>query len=653
MKHSDEMNQDEKLLQQLRTAVLDNLGNDQFGVESLANEVGMSRSHLHRKLKKLREQSISRFIRQVRLEEAMKLLRQDAATVSEIAFRVGFSSTSYFSKCFYEQYGYPPGEAQKVFHKKDGRSSSATDAAAVPQDAKAEPTEKSPTSPPAKTPDVLEKKPSPGKARVPVYKILGLTAFLLAIGFAAFYFLKKPPISPTREKSIAVLPFTNLSSDENNQHFADGLVEDLLHRLSLMEGFKVISRTSSEMYRERGTKPVPQIARELGVSYIIEGSVQKDAGRARINIQLIDAQSDAHIWSKPFDRDLDDIFDVQSEIAIQIAAELNAILSPQQTTVVRAHRTKNVKAFELYQLGRFYWNKRTREGYRTSIEYFEQAIAEDPDYGLAYAGLADNYNLMAIMNLIDRKKGRDKAVELALKALELDGSLAEAYTVLGSIYTYVDWNWAEAEEAYLRAIQLNPNYSTAYHYYSEHLSITGRHEEARKAINTALELDPLSFIIRFVSAKLYYNRGLFQEALSEIEVCRQLNEGHPWIAFYQFKISRNLGNSQAALDAFQKVGKRLDLFTAEQVDSAYAASGLDGLVHWQIEFTDQPLGKARLFGALGEDEKAMDWLEKPFRKGTIHADFTFTYEFRKLHSYPRFIALLKEMGLPWKPGSKQ
>lgn len=652
MKHSDEMNQDEKLLQQLRTAVLDNLENDQFGVESLANEVGMSRSHLHRKLKKLREQSISRFIRQVRLEEAMKLLRQDAATVSEIAFRVGFSSTSYFSKCFYEQYGYPPGEAKKAFHKKEGRSSSATDAAAVPQDAKVEPTENPSTLPPVKKPDVLEKKPSSSKARVPVYKILGLTAFLLAIGFAAFYFLKKDTISPAREKSIAVLPFTNLSSDEDNQHFADGLVEDLLHRLSLIEEFKVISRTSSEMYRERGAKSVPEIARELGVSYIIEGSVQKEASKARINIQLIDAQSDAHIWSKPFDRSLDDVFEVQSEIAIRIATELNAILSPQQTTVVRAHRTKNVKAFELYQLGRFYWNKRTGEGYRTSLEYFEQAIAEDPDYGLAYAGLADSYNLMALQWHIDRKRGRDKAVELALKALELDGTLAEAYTVLGSIYTYVDWNWESAEEAYLRAIELNPNYSTAYHYYSEHLSVTGRHKEARKAINTALELDPLSFAIRWVSATFYYNHGLFQEALSELEICQQLNKDHPWVVFMQFNINRYWGNNQAALDALIKDGKRLDLFTAEQVDSAYAAAGLDGLVRWKIEYLDWPINKAMLFGSLGEDETAMDWLEKAFSDG-LGPQFTFIYEFRRLHSHPRFIALLNKMGLPWKPGSKQ
>ena len=391
-----------------------------------------------------------------------------------------------------------------------------------------------------------ERLPIKQKPSVKKWLLFMLVCILGGVGFY-FYFHKKEVVVTDGEKYIAVLPLNNLSADPNNQFFADGIVEDLLTRLSTIEGFKVISRTSSERYRERGEKSLPQIAKELGVSYIIEGSVQRDANKTRINIQLIDAHRDAHIWSKYFDRDFKDIFKIQSEIAIDIAHELNTVLTPQQTTDIQRNRTENIKAYELYQLGRFYWNKRTINGYQTSIGYFEKAIAEDPNYGLAYAGLADTYHLMALQGHMDEKAGRDKAVTLALKALELDDRLAEAHNVLGSIYTNIDFSWEAAEKEYRMAIDLNPNYSTVHHYYSEHLSIVGKHEEARRHINKALELDPLSFVIRYVSAMLYFNRGLFQEALAENQRCNELNKDHPWPAFYDFIINKYLNNGPEAL----------------------------------------------------------------------------------------------------------
>lgn len=198
------------------------------------------------------------------------------------------------------------------------------------------------------------------------------------------------------EKSIAVLPFKNLSQEAGNEYFVDGLVEDLLNRISVIEEWKVTSRTSSEMFRERGVQSVPEIARQLGVSYIVEGSVQRYGDRARVAVQLIDAIHDDHIWAENYDRDLGDIFKTQSEIAMSIASELNTILTSGQKTQIQENRTTNLKAFELYQMGRFYWNKRTGDGYQKSIDYFEKAIDEDPKYGLAYAGLADSYILMAL-----------------------------------------------------------------------------------------------------------------------------------------------------------------------------------------------------------------------------------------------------------------
>jgi TolB-like protein/uncharacterized protein HemY len=455
------------------------------------------------------------------------------------------------------------------------------------------------------------------------------------------------------EKSIAVLPFNNLSEEEGNEHFVDGLVEDLLSRMSVIEELKVISRTSSEMYRERGVKSVPDIASELGVSYIVEGSVQRYGDKARITVQLIDAINDDHIWADNYDRDIVDVFKTQSEIAMQIASELNTILTSRQKTQIQENRTKNVKAFELYQMGRFYWNKRTGDGYNTSIEYFEKAIAEDPGYGLAYAGLADTYNLMALQGWIDEQEGRDKAVELALKALELDENLAEAYTVLGSIYDYVDWDWEKAENAFKRTLELNPNYATAHHYYSQHLHINGRNEEARMHIDKALELNPLSFVIRYVSgAEMHYNDGHFLEALAEIQKCHELHENHPWLPRREFEIYWQLGENEKAYEALRKIFNADSIYNLETAEKIYKKSGLKALIDWKIttdinsaESDSLAYSIANTYGMIGEDEKAMDWLEKAFELNRISPSMSFNIHFTNLHNNPRYIAILEKMGL--------
>ena len=305
-------------------------------------------------------------------------------------------------------------------------------------------------------------------------------------------------------------------------------------------------------------------------------------------------------------------------------------------------------------MGRFYWNKRTGEGYNTSIEYFEMAIDEDPAYGLAYSGLADTYNLMALQGWIDEQEGRDKAVELALKALQLDGNLAEAYTVLGSIYDYVDWDWENAEKAFKRALKLNPNYSTAHHYYSQHLHITGRNEKARKHIDKALELDPLSFVIRYVSgAEFCYNDGRFEEALAEIKICNELHNNHPWLPRCEFFIYWQLGEKEKAYEALQKTFKRDSIYDLETADSIFEVSGLKAVIDWKMEIDSIELEKgnrgyyrlASSFGIIGKDEEAMYWLEKAYESNKISPHMSFDLHFNNLHNNPRYIAILKKMGL--------
>ncbi len=467
---------------------------------------------------------------------------------------------------------------------------------------------------------------------------------------ATVLFLTKDKDS-IKEKSIAVLPFKNLSEEKGNEHFVDGLVEDLINRISVIEELKVTPRTSSEMYRERGIKSVPGIASELGVTYIVEGSVQRYGDKARIMVKLIDAINDKNIWADHYDRDIVDVFKTQSEIVMQIASELNMILTPRQKIHLQKNRTNNVKAFELYQMGRFFWNKRTGDGYNKSIEYFNKAINEDPAYGLAYAGLADTYGLMALQGWMDRHEGRDKAVELALKALELDETLSEAYTVLATLNDFVDWDWEMAEQRFARALELDPNYSTAHQYYSHHLCFFGHHEEARKHINIAIELDPLSFVNHFASAKYYYHRGQFKEALVEIQKCQELHENHPRNLKYEFWIYWQLSEEKKAFEALLEIFKRDSIYNLQIAKNIYEDSGLRSVIEWKIlidvkyaESDNRIHEIANNYGMIGEDEKALEWLEKAFIRD-LSPMMNFNIHFKNLNNNPRYLAILKEMGL--------
>jgi len=481
---------------------------------------------------------------------------------------------------------------------------------------------------------------------IPIILILG-ALLLYNLSDSNFKKSKTEPFEGS-EISIAVLPFENMSGDPDQETMCDGLTEEIIHHLSTINLFnKVISRGSVMTFKD-SEKTTHEIAGMLDVNFILEGSYRQSGNRLRISSQLIEASSDKYLWSEIYERPKGDIFDIQSDIAKNIAFNLKGELTSVDSTQFNIARTENIKAFELYQLGRFNWNQRTGEGYQRSIEYFQQAIDEDPEYGLAYAGLADTYNLMALQGHIDRTEGRDKAVDLSKKALGLDDQLAEAHNVLASIYTYIDRDWESAYREYLMAIEINPNYPTVHHYYSEYLSIIGKHEEARQHINKAIELDPLSFVIRYVSVKLNFHQGQFQEALLDLQRCRELNHGkdHHWIADMDFRINRELGNEQAAFEGLKRFyGNFLGIMEPKEMDSIYQVSGIDGILKKRIESIDYLWEKPSLYGILGDDVKALEWLEIAVEKEEETAEFPFRYEFRNLHPNPRFQALLRKSGL--------
>jgi tetratricopeptide (TPR) repeat protein len=298
-------------------------------------------------------------------------------------------------------------------------------------------------------------------------------------------------------------------------------------------------------------------------------------------------------------------------------------------------------------MGRFHSSKRWIEGYKKGIEYYEKALAEDTGYGLAYAGLADNYHLMALQGWIDKTEGKNKAIEMALKALELKPDMAEPHTVLGDLYAYADWNWEMAEKELLQAINLNPNYSTAYQYYSELLAITGRYDKARECMDKALELDPFSFVIRNLSGQIYYAQGNFREALAENKISQELAMDHEWAVRFEFELYYQLGMEQEALESFKRYGKLFKVYNPGIADSVYENEGLDGLFRVKIKtIPDKYKGRAiYMHVMLGEYEQALDIMENSYIKEKGNPGILTRYEFRKMNDNPRFLNLLKKMGL--------
>ncbi|HPF52025.1 MAG TPA: helix-turn-helix domain-containing protein [Draconibacterium sp.] len=607
---------DKVFIERLTSIVDANLGDENFGVRELAEKMRMNRSNIHRKLKSITKKSVSEFIREIRLRKAKQLLEEGSDNVSEIAYHVGFGSPSYFGRCFHEYYGYAPGEVKKGIHPESQIKTKAG-------------------------------KSFSREIRIPALIALSVL-FAVLLLWAGTHFISEKP--SRGEISIAILPFDNLSEIDNTRFLGDGIMEDLLNRLSTLKDVRVISRTSSEMFRDKGDETIPEIGKILGATHIVEGTVQREENKLRISVQLIDTKTDDHILSKQYNRNLGSFFEVQSEIAEEIASELSLVLTNAETLALQENLTQNLKALEYYQQGRFHSSKRTVENFKKGIEYYEKAIEEDPGFAKAYAGLADNYHLLVYcssegleVRKINAPENIQKAYEMVQKALELNPNLAEAYTVLGDMDGYFDNNWEKAEKELRRAIDLNPNFSTAHQYYAEILTHMGKLEEAGKHINKAVQLDPFSVVIRFISARNYYFLEQYNKARSEIEICFDLDQSETHFSWMDLavRIYTAGGDDLDALDIIKKIGALSGPWTQEEADSIYCISGVGGLDIWIIETFDYLsfCTKAYIYALTGEYEKALDNLEQADEANELDALSFLEPQFKKLRSEPRFIDL--------------
>jgi len=326
----------------------------------------------------------------------------------------------------------------------------------------------------------------------------------------------KPDGAPQERKSIAVLPFANLSPDPENEYFSDGLTEELIDALAKIEDLKVISRTSAFHLKGKDLD-LRAIGQKLSVSTVLEGSVRRAGDRVRITAQLINVADDAHLWSEKYDRKLEDVFAVQEEIALAIVETLKPKLLKKRSEPLVKRSTESLEAYNFYLQGRYFWNKRSKEGLHKALDYFQRAIEIDPNYALAYAGLADAYGILASNGHIPPEEGYPKAKQAAQRALELDDALAEAHTSLAFINFRCERDFPGAEQQFKKALELNPSYATAHHWYSILLQQLGRTAESLAEIQRAQDLDPLSPIIILNLGKTLMSLGRVDEALTHFK----------------------------------------------------------------------------------------------------------------------------------------
>ncbi|HEY3936577.1 MAG TPA: tetratricopeptide repeat protein, partial [Bryobacteraceae bacterium] len=325
-------------------------------------------------------------------------------------------------------------------------------------------------------------------------------------------------------QSLAVLSLANLSGDPDEEYFVEGMADSLRQHLEVISALRVVSRTSS-MYYRGSSKPLPEIARQLNADAVIEGSVLRSGNRVRINVELIQTASDTHIWGGSYDRDLKDIFALQAEVAQKIADEIRATLTPPDRARLARRRTPDPDAYFAYSKGRFFWNKRTEVNLKRAIGYFQQAIEKDPNYALAYDGLADCWLPLGWYAYMAPSETFPYAKVAVTKALALDDSLAETHTSLAFVTLYYDRDWASAEREFRRAIELNPNYANGHHWYAEFLSLEGRHQEAIAESERARELDPLSNIINTWVGSRYFFARQYDKAIEQYRNALEMDPG--------------------------------------------------------------------------------------------------------------------------------
>ena len=499
----------------------------------------------------------------------------------------------------------------------------------------------------------LQQTEAPVNRRRFLLRAAGVFAAVLVIALGLQ--LRRSVLEPPSIDSLAVLPLKNLSGDPEQEYFADGMTEALISDVAKIGSLKVISSTSALRYKNTD-KPLPQIARELNVDAVLEGSVLRVGERVRINAQLIEAATDQHLWADSYERDLRDVLSLQREVARAIADEIRIQLTSEESALLSRASAVKPQAHEAYLKGRFYWNKKTPQAYERANEYFTQAIEIDPNYALAHAALADTYTEYGYSGFNPPSDFMPKAKAAALEALELDDTLAEAHSALGLVKVYYDWDWSGAEIEFQKAIEINPSYARAHAHYAKALLATGHLDEALIEARQAQELDPLDLLMNANLAYFLYLTGRYNETISQCQKTLEMEPDYFLCHNHLFLTYWQQGMFDQALESLKRLYTvNGDAEAVAALEEGYVQGGPRGAAKSVAEYLVAqsssryilPAFIALMFAHAEEKGDALRWLEKAVdERFPAVFDFNTTPAFKILHAEPRFQELLQRVGLP-------
>ena len=495
---------------------------------------------------------------------------------------------------------------------------------------------------------------SPRRLPAWLLTLTGAALVLASIGVVLWLLQSRAP-QPTRIRSLAVLPLENLSGDTSQEYFADGLTDELIATLGQIGALRVISRTSVMPFK-RARKPLPQIARELNVDAVVEGTVLRSGGRVRITAQLIEARADTHLWSETYDGDLRDTLTLQNKVARAIAAQIRINLNAQEQATLARGRVVEPQAHEAYLMGRYFWNKRTGADLEKALEYFTQATERDPNYAQAYSGLADTYALLGDWQygVLAPKDALPRAKAAAIKALQLDNTLGEAHTSLAFCLEGFDWDLQSADQEFRRGIALNPGYATAHHWYAWHLSLLGRNDESIAEMRKAQNLDPLSLIINADLAEVLLIARLTNESIQQSRKTIEMDVNFP-LAHNQLGLAYLQQQKREEAIVELQTATRLSASSptcAANLGRAYAVTGRrDEAVQLLGDLKERATASysnaaeiAIVYAALGDTDQAIAWLDKGYEE-RFNPGVLLRPGFDPLRADPRFQDLERRVGL--------
>ena len=493
------------------------------------------------------------------------------------------------------------------------------------------------------------------------WRVAGVAALagILVAALAVYLQSHKARVAgvPGGRSMLAVLPFDNFTGDAAQEYFSDGLTEEMISQLGNIDPahIGVIARTSV-MHYKHSQESLSQIGKELGVQYVVEGSVRRDSNRVRVTAQLIRVTDQSHVWARQYDRDLNSLLALQTEIAGEVADEIEFSLTGKRPIypVPPVSQSPNTyQAYDSYLKGRYFWNKRTRQGFQQAIEYFQQAIASDPNYARAYAGLADSYTLLRGYSESPEAESMSQARNAALKAIALDDRLAEAHTSLALISETFDFDWETAEKEFRRAIELDPNYATAHEWYAEYLGLQGRFGEALAESERARRLDPLSLIIAADKATILYYARQYDAAIAQSRAIKEMDPAFP-LAHMALAAYVEKGRFEEALAEIKDSSQESDIWTSAWQAYVYGRSGREPEAQKALEKVRASYehGKTNADPVLwaylgtGDREQALVWLEKAYAtRSNLLTTLKVNPAFDPLRNDPRFIDLLRQVHL--------